>query len=163
MNKELLFSCFLIMIFLFSCNEGDKANETRKASATIEAFNWLVGDWERTNEKPDKATYESWQKLDETKYIGIGFTLQNKDTIWKENVRLVREKNTWNFEVTGGDDLVPTVFRLTSIEKGKFVCENSENEFPKKIEYKKEGDKIKAMISGGDMEIPFEFERKKGN
>lgn len=72
---------------------------------------------------------------------------------------MVKTESHWNFEVVAGDEAKPTIFRLTSIEREQFVCENKENEFPKKIEYKKEGDQIKAKISGGEMEIPFEFER----
>lgn len=127
--------------------------------SAIEKFDWLVGNWERTNEKPDRQTYESWQKINELEYRGIGFTLQQNDTIWKEDIRLIKLKNNWNFEVRGKDDSTPTIFKLVNIEKRKFICENQENEFPKKIEYAKEGDKIRAIISGGEMEIPFEFEQ----
>jgi len=46
---------------------------------------------------------------------------------------------------------------LTKIENSKFVRENLENEFPKKIEYSKNGDKLNAKISGDDMEVSFDF------
>lgn len=82
MSKQLL---FVFMIFLFSCNVGVgyRVNEKQKPVAIAGEFNWLVGAWIRTNEKADRTTYESWEKVNETEYIGVGFTLQKKDTIWK--------------------------------------------------------------------------------
>jgi len=158
-NEQAIIIC--VYDFPFSCNVGVgyRVNEKPKPAAIAGEFNWLVGNWIRTNEKADRTTYESWEKVNETEYIGVGFTLQKKDTIWKENIRLAKIENHWNFEVVAGDEAKPTIFRLTSIEREQFVCENKENEFPKKIEYKKEGDQIKAKISGGEVEIPFEFER----
>jgi len=50
---------------------------------------------------------------------------------------------------------------LTSIKKGTFICENKENEFPEKIEYKSKGNIIKAIISSEEMQIPFDFKRLK--
>lgn len=50
-------------------------------------------------------------------------------------------------------------FRLTEIDNEGFTAENPDKEFPKKIMYRIVGDKLKAVISGGDMEIYFEFKR----
>lgn len=153
MNKSVL---LVFMIFLFSCNAGYWVNEKSNQEITGK-FNWLVGDWQRINEKADRATYESWKRINETEYIGVGFTLQKKDTIWKENIRLIKIESYWNFEVVVENEAKPTIFKLTSIESYKFVCENQENEFPKIIEYKKENDQIKATISEGNTEILFEL------
>jgi hypothetical protein len=45
------------------------------------------------------------------------------------------------------------------MEIGKFISENAFNEFPKKIEYYISGNTLKAMISGEDMEMLFNFKR----
>ena len=70
MKKHLLIiSCCL---FLYSC--GD----------TSRNFDWLVGDWIRTNGKASEQTYEQWQKISAEKYEGLGFTLVKKDTVGKK-------------------------------------------------------------------------------
>ncbi len=122
-------------------------------------FDWILGDWIRTNDKEDKMTFEMWRKLNDSKYRGFGYTMQNGDTIWQERMELVEKNGNWSFDVTGKGEAMPTKFRLTAIEKGNFVCENRQNEFPKKIEYSKEGAKLHAKISDDDMEVPFVFEK----
>lgn len=52
---------------------------------------------------------------------------------------------------------------LSKIDDASFVFENRNNSFPKIIQYQKNGDKFKAIVSGDDMTIRFEFERKKKN
>lgn len=74
-----------------------------------------------------------------------------------EDMRLVHVSDTWNFEVKGKGETDATVFILTKIEEDNFICENEANEFPKKISYSKSDHGILAVISGGDLEIPFEF------
>ncbi|MCK5776191.1 MAG: hypothetical protein KAH25_08445, partial [Bacteroidales bacterium] len=59
--------------------------------------------------------------------------------------------------------LSPITFKMTSYTDQEFICENKELDFPKSIKYWKEGKKIKAIVSGDDMEIAFEFERRKIN
>ena len=136
---------------MVSCNSGPKAGD--------ESFDWLLGNWERTNEKEGRETLETWNKVTDSEYTGYGATLENGDTLWYENIKLVKSNNLWSFEVTGQGETSPTVFKLTSIEKGKFISENNLNEFPKKIEYFTNGNELKALISGDELEVAFDFER----
>lgn len=152
MKKIIAFS--LILILIISCKKGD----TEITDDSSPNFDWLVGTWIRTNEKEGKETFETWAKED-SQYNGFSFTLLNKDTIWQERIILMEADGRWQYAVTGKRDLKPTVFKLTEIEKEAFICVNEANEFPKKIQYAKNGDQIKALISGGGMEIPFEFEK----
>jgi len=50
-------------------------------------------------------------------------------------------------------------FKGTSHKEGEFICENKEIDFPNKIRYFRKGKRINAMVSNGEMEIPFEFEK----
>jgi hypothetical protein len=50
-----------------------------------------------------------------------------------------------------------TIFRITAMTENGFVCENNQNDFPKKIEYAYNGTNINAVISGGGPEIPFNY------
>lgn len=124
-------------------------------------FDWLTGQWVRINDSEGNTTYEFWNKKNESRYTGLGFTLQQADTIWKENIQLLKKDGKWSFEVSGMNDLEPTIFQLSSLTKSSFVLENEENEFPKKIEYRLINNNIHAIISGGGPEILFEFEKWK--
>jgi len=137
-----------LAILMVACNNPSSEN-----------FDWMIGEWQRTNEKEGRETYETWRKVTDSEYSGFGATLKDGDTIWYENIKLKKSKNLWSFEVTGQDDPTATIFILTKIEEGRFISENDQNEFPKKIEYHISGNTLKALISGGDMEIPFDFKR----
>lgn len=151
---------FLSTLLCGSCKETSSNNTSNKKSIeVIDNVDWLIGHWKRTNDKEGKTTYEHWKKKSKTEYTGIGYTLQNNDTIWKEDIRIVKIDSIWNFEVVGVNESKSTIFTFTNLGSKSFSCQNEDNEFPKKIEYFMGKDKLKAIISGGGMEIPFEFDR----
>jgi hypothetical protein len=150
-----------LIIAGISCKPGGKEHLASNSSpAESQAqFDWLLGNWIRTNEAANTETRENWSKKNQSEYIGFGFTIQNKDTIWQENIRLSESNGQWSFDVAGKGETEPTKFRVTNIGKQKFSCENQANEFPKVIAYSQKGDQLHAEISGNDVEIPFEFEK----
>ena len=141
----------IVLVFgLISCNSKDTPSDFN--------LDWLQGDWQRMNDKEGKQTFEHWKKISNHEYVGLGFTLQNKDTIFKENMRLLPIEGVWNLEVTGVNEN-PTLFYFSNQTKNSFVCENPNNEFPKKIEYQLLDKKLKAKVSAGEMEVAFDFEK----
>lgn len=122
-------------------------------------FDWLLGSWERTNNSEGTKTYEYWSKKSDTEYIGLGCTLKNSDTIFKETIRLNKHDGLWSFDVVGVNEGT-TIFKCTAITELSFSCENKVNDFPKTIQYSFEGDALKAVISDGTNEIPFLFKKQ---
>ena len=160
MNRILI---LLIGILIISCSPNKKQEldideDSAKLTKINEDFDWLVGKWKRLNEEKGKETFENWDKIKETEYLGIGFTMQNGDTIKQEKIRLVKLNNNWNLEVQPQDEPEPITFKMTSYNGQEFICENKELDFPNKIKYWKNGEKINATVSGGEMKISFEFE-----
>ena len=158
--KKLLIVLFGILIV--SCNQNkNEALEKKTVEITIEqtSFDWLLGNWERLGEKDGKRTFEKWQKISKNEYSGIGFTMKDKDTVWQETMKLVATDGTWNLLVKAPSDPKPTLFKMTNHTDNEFTCENHEIEFPNKIKYWKNGEKLNALVSNPEMEIPFEFEK----
>jgi hypothetical protein len=124
-----------------------------------EDFTWLLGSWQRVNDPEGKQTFEHWEKSTDGLYKGIGCTLKDGDTLWKESIKLKRVGQDWHFEVLGQKASKPTVFIVTEIGGSSFICENEANEFPKKIEYKWIESELKATISGGADKVDFNFKR----
>lgn len=138
---------FIISILLFiSC-------QTKTAQKRP---NFLKGKWQRVNEKPDKQTFDFWNE----DLTGIGFTLKENDTIFKEVMSIVSLKDTLHLKVEGVNE-APTLFKFTKQTDSSFVCENKENEFPKKIHYYKDGQQLKCKISNEEFEVDFVFEEMK--
>ena len=152
-----------ITVVLFSCNGQPKTEieNNHNAEVVMQNFDWLLGNWIRTNEKENKQTFERWEKNSDAEYIGLAYTMQNKDTIWREYVKLLNSNKEWSFNVTGKGEKVSTNFKLNEIGKEKFTCENQANEFPKLIMYTVLGDTLHAKISGGEMEIVFDFVKER--
>ena len=111
---------------LFSCQEREE-----------NSFKWLVGDWYRINDTDGQRTFEEWQISKDGTLSGIGFTLEKNDTVFLENLAIKKIDESLSLVVTGVHEK-PTVFKLTVIEPNHLVCENSEIEFPKKLDYRRE-------------------------
>jgi hypothetical protein len=155
---------FLIMVLYFSCSQNNQQKREEKAISEeieepVENFEWLVGQWKRSNEEDGKETLELWQKISGTEYRGLGLTMQYGDTIFQENMKLRMSEDTWALEVMMPEDEQPVIFDLVSIDSLSFICENPTNDFPNKIKYWGNEDNINATISGQEMEILFEFNR----
>ena len=148
-------------LFFSSCVENNNKGTKIKVEEKIsnENFDWLLGNWKRNNEEDGKETFEVWTKISSSEYYGIGFTMQNNDTLKQEKIRLVKSGGKWDLEVQPQDEPNPIIFNMTSYSDQEFICENKTLDFPKLIKYWKNGNKINALVSGDDMEIPFEFER----
>ncbi|MGJ8745948.1 hypothetical protein [Polaribacter sp.] len=141
--KLLLFSCCFLLIL--SCNK--EINKTLKPT-------FLIGDWIRTNNKKGSTTYETWKN----NLQGLGFTLQEKDTTFKETLSIITVNDTLFLKVEGIHEK-PTFFKFTQQTDTSFVCENPKNEFPKKIKYSLENNQLKAHVSNDEFNIDFVFER----
>lgn len=142
---------FLILLLIFTTYDC-KAQETKN-------FDWMTGEWIRTNGSKGIITSEKWKKVSDTIYIGTGFTEKNAQIVFKENLRLLRNKNKWIYEVTGVNEDT-TNFVLTEISDNSFIAINPENPFPKVISYHAKNGKLIAEISNDSKNIVFEFQKK---
>lgn len=155
----------LIGILIASCNQNQKKNpnereaEPTKMNQVVENFDWLLGQWKRLDEEEGKETFENWDKISETRYSGIGFTMQHGDTIKQERIRLTKINGGWNLTVKVPEETESITFKMIDFSESDFTCENNEIDFPNKIKYWKNGAKINASVSNSEMEIPFEFEK----
>ena len=140
MKKILFVFCLL---FLISCNKEE-----------VKKPRFLLGNWIRTNDKPNQSTTEVWNP----DFTGIGITLQQRDTVFKELLSIIEKDNVLYLKVEGVNEK-PTLFKFTSQTETSFVCENPENEFPKKISYYIESDTLKASVSNDDFTIDFSFSK----
>lgn len=139
-----LLLALLITTTLFSCKTEQKSQKP----------NWLVGKWERVNEKPNKKTFEFWH-IDLT---GKGFTLRENDTVFKEILSIVSINDTLTLKVEGVN-ATPTLFKITTQTDTSFVAENPKHDFPTKIEYWLDRQQLKAKVSNKEFAIDFVFDK----
>lgn len=147
---------YSILCFFILCILSCKQNQPSKDTAT--PFNYLVGDWERTNDKEGMTTLEHWRVVNTDLLEGHAYTLYEKDTIFNERMELSKGKESWLLKITEGDDK-PVTFKVTSQEQNSFMAVNPDNEFPKKINYSYFDNVLSAKIAADSNEVSFIFWR----
>lgn len=122
---------------------------------------WLEGTWTRTNiTKPGRSAHERWEKSGEQELRGYGVNLQGPDTVFLEKITILIKDDIIYYVADVPQNQQPVYFKFTEITESGFVCENPDHDFPKKISYQLELDKLKAQISGNGKAIDYWFERK---
>ncbi|WP_428740866.1 hypothetical protein [Tenacibaculum sp.] len=139
----------LLFITGFLLSSCQNATEIKKPT-------WLFGKWKRINNRPDKFTYEFWND----DFSGIGFTLKEKDTVFKEVLHIITKNDSLFLQVTGVNEN-PTLFAFTQQTDTSFTAENKQNEFPKTIRYWKENNQLKATVANDEFSIDFVFKKTK--
>lgn len=140
----------LLFIGIVSCRQDSESE------STATSFDWILGSWQRSNEQPGKITYEYWQKAGTKAYKGLGCTLMNGDTTFREDLKILRRDSAWWLEVTGADN-VPVAFRIVAVKEKALHAENPDNPFPKYIKYEVAGGALNAIVADDENEIEFLF------
>lgn len=147
-----LFLLSSLVLLLCSCKE-----EIKQPAVATE-FDYLIGDWERTNSKGGSATSEHWRAATSEDLRGHGYTIEDEDTVFNERMRIYKKQEQWMLSINGPNEN-PTLFKITQHTNSAFTAVNPDNEFPKVITYSYFDDVLTATISAEDTEIPFIFWR----
>lgn len=154
MKKAMLLTTVLCISGLVNTMLAQHANED------FGKLDWLEGTWTRTNVKPGRSAHERWQKISSSEWSGLGVTMNGSDTAFVEKLKLLIKDGNICYVADIVENKEPVYFKLTSISNAGFVCENPQHDFPKMIRYQKEGDKIKATISGNGKSVDYLFVKK---
>lgn len=126
---------------------------------SLKEIEWLAGTWNRTNVKAGRAAHERWVKTTEG-LQGWGVNLNGADTTFVEKLRIVTKDNKLYYVAEVPQNKESTYFLITEVTTTSFTCENPEHDFPKKIVYQLDGNKLMATISGNGKSMDYFFERK---
>ena len=80
--KPFLTSLLVLLIY-------DSCQSQTDPSSSMQQLDWLLGTWERLNDRPGQNSFEVWQKEGDG-LKGVGFTLQDTDTVFREDLEIVR-------------------------------------------------------------------------
>ncbi len=127
----------------------------------------LKGEW--TTPYKEGELVEKWEKKYPKRLQGESFYIEGNEKHPKENILLdFREGRIYYTpEPEGQDNKKPAVFTLSEIDKNKFVFENNDLEFSRKIIYElKSVNELKIIIGRetdtGFKNIELKFTRKTG-
>jgi hypothetical protein len=127
------------------------------AESGLDKLNWLIGKWVRTNARAGTSGYEQWDRGSITELKGFGARIKGIDTTITERTTLLLKGDEIYYVADVKENEKPVYFKLTQISDTCFICENAEHDFPNKIVYVLDGNKLKATISGGGKVIDYLF------
>jgi len=122
------------------------SQERSKMQPTLETISWLAGQWQEENERG--LTEELWMPARGRMMLGVNRTSKDANRTGDfEYLRIAQHKgNITYYASPGGAEA--TGFELTEADDKHVVFENPEHDFPKRIEYRLDGKKLTATISG---------------
>jgi Domain of unknown function (DUF6265) len=126
---------------------------------SVKELSWLAGTWNRINVKAGRTAHERWIQT-EGGLQGWGVNLNGADTSFVEKLRIVTKDSKLYYVADVAQNKEATYFLITEVTTTSFTCENPEHDFPKKIVYQLDGNKLKATISGNGKAMDYFFERK---
>jgi hypothetical protein len=132
-----------------ACNQKPTIENESTLPKKIEKANWLVGTW--FSKSGERSYSETWNKYDDTTYVGSSYAIQHDDTVSAESIRLVQQGDVINYipTVQGQNDNMPVRFKLVSSDSNKLIFENPAHDFPQIITYRRvPPDSLIAEISG---------------
>jgi hypothetical protein len=148
----------LLLVLFMTHTQAQEAN--KETTGNFNKLSWLTGTWNRTNVKPGRKAHERWELAGTLQMKGFGVSMKEKDTLFVEKIQLlVKDNHIW-YVADVPQNKEPVYFKLTAITNDGFTCENPAHDFPKKIEYKLDGNKLRATISGDGKAIDYLFERQ---
>jgi len=146
----------VFFLALFCCSSVLSGQPTAQHFNTL---SWLEGTWKRTNAKPGRSGIEQWKKISDTEWHGQGVNLKGTDTTFVEKMKLITKDGNIFFVADVPENKGEVYFKLTELSEKSFTCENAQHDFPKKIIYERNGNAVKAIISGYGKAMEYLFER----
>ena len=115
------------------------------ASAQPAAPAWLAGCWQGEAGSSAANAYEAWAAPRAGRMLGISQTVRGTNSIF-EYMRIDANEKGLRFTPQPGGK-PPVEFVAETIEPGRIVFANPQHDFPKYVEYQRNGDTLTARLS----------------
>jgi hypothetical protein len=131
------------------------------AADTAGSLHWLGGHW--CAGEGDESIEELWLPPAGDTMLGMSRTYTESDTKSFEYLRIVERDGTLQY-LAQPNGRPPTTFTRTAAGEPWVRFENAGHDFPQRVEYRREGDRLHAEIAGpgedgAELVIPFEYRR----
>ncbi len=122
---------FLTMLFACSCQLSYS-----QSCHSLDSVQWLLGDW--TNDDGENIVTESWKRTSPLTFEGSGETRSRTSNELQtgESLRLVEMSGEVFYLAKVDHNNRPVAFKLTRCSGTSATFENSDHDFPKKLEYR---------------------------
>ena len=119
-----------------------------QTQSKLSDLGWLAGCWEMNDAKRGMLISEMWMKPAGDAMIGVGRTSKTGKLIDFEYLRIIEDATGLAYVSRPSSNKVDTAFKMIRSSAGEIVFENPSHDFPQRIMYKRNGDKMTARIEG---------------
>jgi hypothetical protein len=116
--------------------------------AGVDRLAWLAGRW--VSESDTSTVEEMWLAPAGGSMVGVNRTVSDGATVAFEFLRIARHGETVVYLASPGGRYPPTSFELIEIDTRRAVFANPDHDFPQRITYVRDGDRLTATIAGRD-------------
>ena len=124
-------------------------------------FAWMVGTWcTRPHPPLTRTTCETWQPMAGGGVRGVSKTRHERKTVLDEAMEIRRDGNGWIFHAEPHGQ-APADFRAGADDVAELAVtfENAKHDYPQRVRYWRDGDKLMAEIamSDGGKAVTWEY------
>lgn len=131
---------------------------------SIDEIAWIIGEWQQANIRKTnaKVTHENWQRVSESTLEGVGFTLDENDSVlFQESLRIVAMQDQLFYIAKVNGNPLPIAFKADSCDKNHVKFQNLSHDFPNVIHYTHTQAGLQVAVEANDGKgFTLEFERK---
>lgn len=145
--KKLIYPIATLLILIINGNSQMKS---------LESFSWLLDKW--VNSEGESHSYESWEKINDTLFIGESKSIKNGKEIFREKLELSKIGEDIIYIADVVHNPKPVQFKLTNFTDSSVTFENLQHDFPQKIYYElRNASTLYAKIEGKDKSGKISF------
>lgn len=122
--------------------------DTATAAPTVSSVSWIAGCWEINDTARERVVHEQWTKPVGGVMLGMARTVRAGKLANWEFTRLIEKDGDVFYVAKPSQNAAETFFKLVKISAAEAVFENPEHDFPQRIIYRREGEKLTARIEG---------------
>jgi len=154
-----LISVLILLLTLQLTGYGQEATRPM-TQRDFNSLDWIVGEWQRSDVRPGFTARESWEKVSDTLYKGIGVSMKGTDTTFVEHLRIEFKSDKIFYVADVEENETPTYFELIQLTDKCFVSQNLKHDFPKVIDYRLDVNELIVVISdAGTKKMGFVFRK----
>jgi hypothetical protein len=109
-------------------------------------FSWIGGEWRLC--AGQSVVEEHWLGPSEHGWVGVSHARRPKRSEY-EFIRIAPHEGGWAYLASPFGRSPPTVFKLTAAGAAEATFENPKHDYPRRIRYRREGDRLTATIDDG--------------
>ena len=131
-----------LAIFLLILSSG---SPSASDEAALSSMGWISGAWARFDGKVHMEEY--WSAPGGGMILGVHRDVFEGGRTFFEYLR-IEQRGDDVFYIAMPSNQKPDEFRLTELSEARAVFENPEHDFPQKIIYERDGDRLTATVEG---------------